>query len=424
MNKKFKKGAASFYIVAFSTLILMIVAISFAAVIISEVERTSNDDLSQSAYDSALAGIEDAKLAYYNYLNCRTKGLDGSSNYDATNCPTVVSVFDDGLKKLKDSSSEAPCDMVWKMLGRNDNYNGNITESNTATNNMQQYTTCVTMSDQLDNYSGSLSPSKGVDVVHPKFGSDSVDYSADYIEKIVLKWYSSENASTYGFNNTSSGSTRVFPIASGLPIAPPILSFTILQTGPTFTMSSFNDVKGDQTNRGTIYLVPSASGNTSVSKTEIVGSNNKKLQKTAHKVSCARDEDYLCSVTIDLPKPIGGTRNSDTFEVVLNMPYGQFETDFLMEFYCKMDTPCYSKQVTTPSGETTTQPSTATLKGVQLEIDSTGRANDLYRRVVARLKSKTDIDLSVMGPLELLGKEDGDGLTKDMSVTKEYNFND
>ena len=65
--RKFKKGAASFYIVAISTLILVIIAASFAAVIISELTRTSNDDLAQSAYDAALAGVEDAKLAYYNY---------------------------------------------------------------------------------------------------------------------------------------------------------------------------------------------------------------------------------------------------------------------------------------------------------------------------------------------------------------------
>ena len=60
--KKFKKGAASFYIVAISTLILVIIAASFAAVIISEMARTSNDDLAQSAYDSALAGVEDGSI--------------------------------------------------------------------------------------------------------------------------------------------------------------------------------------------------------------------------------------------------------------------------------------------------------------------------------------------------------------------------
>ncbi len=70
----FKKGAASFYMVAFSTLILVIIVASFAAIIISAVIRASNDDLSQSAYDSALAGIEDAKLAYYNYRACIEQG--------------------------------------------------------------------------------------------------------------------------------------------------------------------------------------------------------------------------------------------------------------------------------------------------------------------------------------------------------------
>ena len=64
--KKFRTGAASFYIVAFSTLILVIIAASFATAIVSEVMRSSNDDLSQSAYDAALAGVEDAKLAFNN----------------------------------------------------------------------------------------------------------------------------------------------------------------------------------------------------------------------------------------------------------------------------------------------------------------------------------------------------------------------
>ena len=69
-KSKFKKGAASFYIVAFSTLIMVILATSFATVVMSETTRTSNDDLSQSAYDSALAGVEDAKVAFFNYQNC------------------------------------------------------------------------------------------------------------------------------------------------------------------------------------------------------------------------------------------------------------------------------------------------------------------------------------------------------------------
>ena len=87
-NQKFKQGAASFYIVAFSTLILLVVAMSFAAIIISEVERTSNDDLSQSAYDSAMAGIEDGKLAYQKYMQCKN-----NNNKDDNECKRITALI-------------------------------------------------------------------------------------------------------------------------------------------------------------------------------------------------------------------------------------------------------------------------------------------------------------------------------------------
>ena len=90
IKKKFRKGATSFYIVAFSTLILLIVATSFAAIIISEIERTSNDDLSQSAYDSALAGVEDAKLAFYNYQKCADSAEQLPTNEGAISCGEIV----------------------------------------------------------------------------------------------------------------------------------------------------------------------------------------------------------------------------------------------------------------------------------------------------------------------------------------------
>ena len=60
---KTKKGMASLYLVAFTTLLLGVLTMSFVRVMVTESKESSNSDLSQSAYDSALAGIEDAKTA-------------------------------------------------------------------------------------------------------------------------------------------------------------------------------------------------------------------------------------------------------------------------------------------------------------------------------------------------------------------------
>ena len=152
MKRRTKEGAASFYVVAFSTLILMIIATSFAAIIISEVTRTMNDDLSQSAYDSAMAGIEDAKLAFHNYQNCLSQQNDGNGGV-TERCAEIMRLMNG------DDFDSEECDMVAKMIERRGEDGVIIEESNTNNvgNNMQQAYTCVTMTNKISNYWSTLS---------------------------------------------------------------------------------------------------------------------------------------------------------------------------------------------------------------------------------------------------------------------------
>lgn len=452
-KNKFKRGAASFYIVAFSTLILMVVAISFAAVIIAEMERTSNDDLSQSAYDSALAGIEDAKLAYYDYQNCKMSVGDGGELKDR--CEKIVQMMEKQYTvEGTGQTDEEKCSMIWEILDRGQ---GNqIVESNTG-NNMQQYTTCVTMNDLLPDYKGSLNSGSPMDVVKVKFELVN-GFKYDNITKVRLKWYSTEDATrdypdsnndTLSFGNYRSSSGVGFP-AAPIPVStPPTVYLAMIQTGLSFDMSSFYKVENGKTNRGMLYLVPSATRpsagkahnyNVATSAdgvTNLIGadamvkSNDKTVENLPYVVQCTKDasdvEEYACSVDINLPKPVGGgERSSETFRFVVGLPYGQPQTDFSLEFLCN-DRSCGRNATVDLSGAAAGE-SQAMLKGVQLEVDSTGRANDLYRRVVARLKNQTN-SFSVMGPLELLDNysEESDsqsGLIKDMVVTCEMNFGD
>ena len=58
-----KKGVASLYAVVFATILFGVITLSFVRIILSEARQSDDDELSQSAYDSALAGVEDAKRA-------------------------------------------------------------------------------------------------------------------------------------------------------------------------------------------------------------------------------------------------------------------------------------------------------------------------------------------------------------------------
>ena len=440
--KKFKKGAASFYIVAFSTLILMIVAMSFAAVIISEVTRTSNDDLSQSAYDSALAGVEDAKLAFYKYQSCKaaepniTPAADNGDG-DLT-CAEIVSY-------VEESGS---CDMVAKILGRDTGDDVGVAVEEGAGNNMAQFYTCVKFSDTLGDYRSTLSASNLIKVMRAKF--DNGVHAKD-IARVRVSWYS-EVDQTFNYNNYNSSVGVYYPrLGATRPATPPTISIAGLQTAGGFTLSDFEITRGNTTDKWMVYLTPVDSqtaaaagkdgnfnktsysnGVSQIGVDALLKSNDKTRENLPYGVYCNPDAEgeFACSVEITLPGVVnGGDRNDDTFVFVVGLPYGNPSTDFSLEFFCANGAQCgedaAERDETMASDGGSRR---ATLKGVQVQVDSTGKANDLFRRVETRLEDTNDFALSIMGPLELFGEtNDGSGsgnyaLKKDYTVVCEYNF--
>ena len=457
LKKRFKKGAASFYIVAFSTLILMIIAMSFAAMIISEVTRTSNDDLAQSAYDSALAGIEDAKLAFYNYQKC----LSDPSTINGVDCNTIKYNMEHPYIKKEDNTLKPNCDAVARMLGRiNPDEEGEVmireSQGNNS-NNMEQYYTCNFINTDLKDYQATLSSSSQIKVIKVQLGEDT---KASQIKTVEIKWFSDANAVANNNYGNFKDNRVVFPQAGFAmnTATPPAISLTVLQTSSEFSLSDFDTTKGEQTNRGMVYLVPTNlgkndqkinntkgtagqeevingnykrayNGNINYLNTQAFLSSNSKVTKNyPYAVRCDDQSDYACSVKIDLPEPVNGNRNDDTFMFIVSLPYGKPATDFSLAFYCedqcstraKIEQTATGDIVDSDSGERTNQ---VTLSGMQIEIDSTGRANNLFRRIQARLENSNEYDLSVLGPLLLGdGGNDKESLKKDFLVTSEHNF--
>lgn len=434
-NKRFKQGAASFYVIAFSTLVLMIVVASFTALVVAQITRSSNDDLAQSAYDSALAGVEDAKLAFYNYQACLAQGVKTGSvpvkGQKNLSCENIVWLMENsneksGYNTLRDNNID-PCDVVPMILGRDITENG-VAINEGSENNMQQYYTCVQINAVLPDYRGTLSAANPMKAIRPTFAGAS----AGDIETIRVSWglldYAQkkpwqESSQKIDFQNTGNGDAN-----------PPAIAFALVQASGKnggFKMEDFMKAedkdKDYKTNRGMVYLIPSNNGFTDLGAGVFVKSNNKIPKNEPYTVACKGVNGYECSVLLTLPKTADGDgeRGADNFIVATMLAYGA-STDFALEFFCGNDTPCGS--VTEDVGEDEeVDAGRASLSGVQISVDSTGRANDLFRRVEARLEGSDSFAMSIMGPLELTGGDSGSSdnnaaLKKDLTVNCEYNF--
>ena len=444
---KFRKGAASFYIVAFSTLILVVIAMSFAAVIISEVTRTSNDDLAQSAYDSALAGIEDAKLAYYNYQSC----IETKATYD----DQLTASDDVSCQDIVYWMNHPDCDMVGHILGRipKNGPGGEvlIQETKDGDNNMQQAYTCVKLDLNTSDYRTTLTSDNSTRVIQVELE----DKQAQEITFARISWYSNTDGSDYQFTNVN-GNNVIFPTLATKAATPPTISVGLVQTATNFALSEFDDASYGAkaaTNRGTVYLVPTKDENVAgkdelpdnhigaygrgnhsginfITASDMVKSNDRTVKNLPYTVYCDQNGEFACSATIELPNVIqhgaDSARNNDTFMFVVNVPYGQPSTDISLELCTSAEANDCVK--TTSSGEdggsteeSSSTTNIATLHNVQVKIDSTGRANDLYRRIEARLDTFDTYFPYPLYALELLGNNGNDpNLVKDMTVTCEY----
>lgn len=452
---KTKRGAASFYIVAFSTLILVVVAVSFATVILSEITRTSNDDLSQSAYDSALAGIEDAKLAYTNYRKCKESGATSAEPTGTTlSCSDIIWWIED------DTDENNRCYMVGHILGKVGELNINevglggleISSGSVERTTNQAYT-CVKINTSAEDYRATLGPSNPIIVKNMATGDKG---TMNDIDKIRLSWYSVRSDaedflkfSNFEYNNSAIGKGVTFGGAGTPAATPPTMELQIIQTAETFSLSDFDKTYTNQTNRGTVYLVPTSdcakskvNGDNYIGSTrdvpkrdeagnivkdeagnevlrtcvnvidseQVVKTNNHEVTNKPFAVYCSNEnEEWNCIADIYLPKAVnatGGDRLNDTFMVAVSLPYQKPETDFSIELI-KED----------PTGAE----SVVRIVNSQIEVDSTGRANDLYRRVKTRLETN-DSEFGSAIPryaLQILGSGK---TTKELVVTSEYDF--
>ncbi|MDO4967248.1 MAG: hypothetical protein Q4E70_00560 [Candidatus Saccharibacteria bacterium] len=373
-----KRGVASMFVVVFTIIILGIVVLSFTRLIISEAIKTTNTDLSQSAYDSALAGVEDAKIALLRYHDCLDRGATATSG--SVECRDII-------KKMQDGINNNDCSTVQKVLNREQAAENNavvVQETQNSTDsgnnaNMLQAYTCVTIKEDLDDYRTTLGSASAGRLRIIPIRADNIDA----VDTVQIKWFSSVNASKlvssggsirYCGNNRSGSTLLLYPNGqcNGSFQGPPTLAVRLIQTDATFNLSELSVSKdSDKTDTGELIFVPTNSGGTNSVGASAWGESANKGTNLPIQISCSAGTWY-CSATVSLPKTFRGltNRNDANTYLLVSLPYGTPETDISV----------------TASGVVSGAREQIEFSGVQARIDSTGRANDLYRRVETRVE--------------------------------------
>jgi Tfp pilus assembly protein PilX len=372
MSRNKQTGAVSLFIVIFSMLIITVITVSFLRLMITDQQQASDSDLSQSAYDSATAGVEDAKRALLRYQQIcastpsQCAALSAQLSTDVCNAGLLVG----GVVNSSDVSggtSARPGEVKVQQ-----SISGNDTELN------QAYT-CVTMTLETSRYVGTLNANQSQIV--PLIGVSNFD-------TVTIRWYDRDDVSNTGaavsLQATSApNGEKLLEQTSWPSNRPSVMRTQLIQFGDAFTLSDFDIVNtSSQTNASAVYLYPISGATTStINSDTFVGRDIRKNNASddpdaggqplpVRCVASVSGGGYACSMSLRLPTPIGGGDRTGFLR--------------LTPFY---NATHYEVALSIGGAPDAAGSNVVRFKDVQPEIDSTGRANDVFRRI------KSNVDL-------------------------------
>lgn len=361
-------GAVSLFIVVFACLTVTIITVGFVSVMIRGQQQATDTDLANSAYDSAIAGVEDAKRLTLLYRDCDNKGILDS---------------DPSCQAIRDAVEDEDCDSVQQGLGigTTEEVLVKSSEDDSTSEQLNQAYTCVTIDYTPDDYVGEM--------------------QQDTTRLIELRGTGSYNAVRISWH-LRAGNDTTTPGSMATPTAPlstadkdlPASTYTWQETTPAimraqfiqtktagFTLAQFNDTPDAGRNSSAVFLYPNIVSTANAGWPDSVNllaadpalSTNPTTPKEPSTIRCRQDSyadgDYACSALITLPNPKGGASRANAY-LALSSFYN--DADFRIE-------------LVNASG------ANVSFNGVQPAIDSTGRANDLFRRVDARIEFTSDL---------------------------------
>lgn len=356
-----QSGAVSLFAVVFAMLLLIVLTISFTKLMVREQQQATNNDLSQSAYDSALAGVEDAKR------------LIRACQSDSAACSQL-------------SGAKEQCQAVGSFIaGSANSVQETLIQSSSSGNQLDQAYTCVLINMATPDYLYTASEGKA-ELIPLK--------ASDTIEKIAIEWHSRDDTGNQPVAISNSNALELPVRDAWGATAPPIIRAQLITPGSQFSVPELDASEKSKT----IFLRPvgAVSGNSPTNTIDINSlsraTGGQEYSNSPAGVVCTSqyvyEDYYACRVEITVPA-ISVADSTNAF-LRLNTVYKGAQV-----------------RVTLMKADG----SVINFDGIQPAVDSTGRANNLFRRVEARLKIGEDF------PYPNYAVDVKNSLCKDFAVT-------
>lgn len=346
LSRRHESGAVSLFLVVFAMLLITIVTLGFLRIMVADQQQASLNDLSQSAYDSSLAGVEDAKRALIYYRTVCNQG-------DQSACDTQKAII----------NSTGCNEGLRNIVAVTPNNEVQVQQSQSANDSdLNQAYTCVKMKLETVDYLGTAQANTSKLIPLKTDGTFGT---------VTIEWYTPKDLATTGtavnLIPNSQPSKPLYRQTNWPSNRPSLMRAELIQFSSSFTLDSFNASNSSVTNSNanTLFLYPTSTTATGpVTDTVNFSSDVRQTSYGAPEpVRCVSNLNaggYACTVTINIPQAVGQTGSDRTAYLRLTPLYNA--THF---------------RVTLSDG--------ALFNGVQPSIDSTGRANDQYRRVESRV---------------------------------------
>ncbi len=268
-------------------------------------------------------------------------------------CSSSASGCSDAFNVINSTTCNAAVGSLQDVSSAINSGNGEVKVQTGSGNALDQAYTCVIINSNTQDYLGEMAQddSKLIPLV-----------GASDFNKIKIEWFSAKDLSL---------SAKTANIPSGvvsLPTSwtentPPIMRAQVIQFGTSFKLSDFEGDAGNIGYNNTLFLYPSSGSLSNFS----IGATRKSATFSPSQVKCESDLSvylYSCSATITLNNGVSaGAKNA-----YLNLSAIYGKANYRISLWNNSDTRVVDFQ------------------NVQPSIDSTGRANDYFKRVSTRVE--------------------------------------